>query len=346
MTIFIVLAGLMSLAAAAIIAWPLYRAGHKPLLPVLASVLVLLLSGLLYWRWSNWDWSGKSQQTAQAAPDAEQILQMVARLERKLATNPDDLRGWLMLGRSYMTLERFDDAIVAYDHALKLGGGKDAESALGMGEAIAMRAGGQIIAPAAEMFEAAVALAPQDPKALLFGGFAAANRGDAALAKRRWQALKALNPPPALTQMLDARIAALDASGSTATPGGTTDRDTGSAAAEQGSATVTIRLAPALAARVKPDAVLFLFAAMPGQRGPPLAVKRLSAADMDKPVKLTAADSMVPGQSLHPGQTVQITARVSFSGQPLPSAGDLYGELTYNVGQDGTRELLIDRVAQ
>ena len=55
---------------------------------------------------------------------------------------------------------------------------------------------------------------------------------------------------------------------------------------------------------------------------------------------------MVPGRALTAGQQVSITARVSFSGQPLPAAGDLYGELTYDVGHDGARDLVIDRVAE
>jgi hypothetical protein len=43
---------------------------------------------------------------------------------------------------------------------------------------------------------------------------------------------------------------------------------------------------------------------------------------------------------------VSITARVSFSGQPIPAAGDLYGELSYDVGRDAVRDLVIDRVAE
>jgi hypothetical protein len=46
------------------------------------------------------------------------------------------------------------------------------------------------------------------------------------------------------------------------------------------------------------------------------------------------------------GRRVAITARVSFSGQPTPAAGDLYGELSYDVGRDGVLDLLIDRVAE
>jgi len=63
-------------------------------------------------------------------------------------------------------------------------------------------------------------------------------------------------------------------------------------------------------------------------------------------VHLSAADSMLPGRVLTVGQRVSITARVAFSGQPLPAAGDLYGEVSYDVGRDGARDLIIDRIAE
>jgi cytochrome c-type biogenesis protein CcmH len=44
-------------------------------------------------------------------------MQMVARLEQRLQQNPDDVQGWLRLGRSYAVLGRIDDARMAYDHA-------------------------------------------------------------------------------------------------------------------------------------------------------------------------------------------------------------------------------------
>jgi len=90
---------------------------------------------------------------------------------------------------------------------------------------------------------------------------------------------------------------------------------------------------------------LFLFAREPGSRGPPLAAKRLTGSAVGTQVHLTAADSMLPGHVLVSGQRVSITARVSFSGQPTPASGDLYGELSYDVGHDGVRDLVIDRVA-
>ena len=77
-----------------------------------------------------------------------------------------------------------------------------------------------------------------------------------------------------------------------------------------------------------------------------LAAKRLTSAALGTQIHLSSADSMMPGRVLVAGHRVSITARVSFSGQPLPAAGDLYGELTYDVGHDGTRDLIIDRIAE
>jgi len=100
-----------------------------------------------------------------------------------------------------------------------------------------------------------------------------------------------------------------------------------------------------LKSRLKPEAPLFVFARDPGSQGPPLAAKRLTSAAIGTQVQLSAADSMMPGRVLVSGRRVSITARVSFSGQPTPAAGDLYGELGYDVGHDGALDLVIDRVA-
>jgi cytochrome c-type biogenesis protein CcmH len=315
-----------------------------------AAVLVAGSAAALYPLWSNWDWRAPAPQAA-AGPD---VLAMVAKLEKHLQDEPNDLTGWLMLGRSYLALERLDDAVNAYDHANHLG--KNAEAALGLGEALSLRAGGQVSPAAAQLFEDALVLAPSNPKALLYGGFAAAARGDRAVARARWQALKNLNPPPQIMQMLDARIAALgppgsvgDAGATGAAPAGTNTSPAGTSTSAEGSApaqvTVNISLAPALKSRLKSEAPLFVFAREPGGAGPPLAAKRLTSAAIGTQVQLSPADSMIPGRVLVAGQRVSVTARVSFSGQPVPAAGDLYGELSYDVGHDGALNLVIDRVA-
>ncbi|MDB6083257.1 MAG: cytochrome c heme lyase subunit CcmH, partial [Gammaproteobacteria bacterium] len=174
-----------------------------------------------------------------------------------------------------------------------------------------------------------------------------------AAARARWQALKDLHPPAQLEQLLDARIAELGAPGPAADSGMARTNEAGAPAgdatppADPGAdVTVNIRIAPALKARLSDGAPLFVFARESGVQGPPLAAKRLTSAAIGTQIHLSAADSMMPGRVLVSGRRVSITARVSFSGQPLPAPGDLYGELTYDVGHDGARDLVIDRVAE
>jgi cytochrome c-type biogenesis protein CcmH len=353
MSAFLTLAALMAAIAAALVALPLMRDKKSRWLGTLAALLVAGAAAGLYPLWSNWDWHAPAPQ-ATASPD---IMAMVAKLERHMREDPNDLTGWLMLGRSFTALQRLDDAVTAYDRAHQLAG-NSVEANLGLGEALSLRAGGEITPPAAQLFEDAIALEPNNPKALLYGGFAAATRGDRTLARSRWQALKDLHPPAQIEQILDARIAELGSapssgavpgptpasasSGTSASSGGTNTSTEGSAAAQ---VTVNIRIAPALKSRLKSEAPLFVFAREPGSRGPPLAAKRLTSAAIGTQVQLSAADSMMPGRVLVSGRRVSITARVSFSGQPTPASGDLYGELGYEVGHDGALDLVIDRVA-
>jgi len=352
MTTFIVIAVLMALGAAAAVAWPLLAEKSSRLVGAIAAVVVLGAAAGLYTLWSSWDWNAPPPdaqvETAAAAAASPEVAAMVAKLEKRMQDEPNDIKGWLMLGRSYLTLNRLDDAVNAYDHAEQLGQGKDLEALLGLGESLSLRAGGDITPQVAKLFEAAVALAPDDPKALLYGGFAAAVRGDAAVARSRWLAVKALNPPPQVIEMLDQRIAELGpAAGGAPAMAGAAPAVSGAAPAVANGGTATIRLsiAPALKSRLKSGVPLFVFAREPGQGGPPLAVKRLGIDAIGTEIQLSAADSMMPGRAITQGQKVSITARVAFSGQPLPASGDLQGEISYAVGHDGVRDLVIDQVA-
>jgi len=345
MNSFLLVAAVMAALAAAAVAVPLLRDRQSRVIGAIAGLLVVGAAAGLYPLWSNWNWHAPAGAQA-AGPD---VLAMVAKLETHMRDEPNDVKGWLMLGRSYLALERLDDAILAYDHAHRLDA-SNTDAALGLGEAMSMRAGGNITPAAAELFEQALKLAPDNPKALLYGGFAAATRGDKVAARDRWQALKDLHPPAQIEQMLDARIAelGLGAAPAGAAPGEAAGSASpaGAGAAQGAEATVNITIAPGLKARLTRDAPLFVFAREPGGQGPPLAAKRLTSAAIGTQIRLSSADSMIPGRVLVSGQKVSITARVSFSGQPLPAAGDLYGELTYDVGHDGTRDLVIDRVAE
>ena len=335
MTSFLIIAAVMTAVAVALIAMPLLKGGRNRAVAALVALLMVGGAGGLYVTWSNWNWTPAHQARVPVSPE---VAAMVTKLEQHLRHDPTDLSGWLMLGRSYIAIGRLDDAIMAFDRALTLSQGKSLDATLGYGEALSLQAGGQITPQAAQLFEQAVTMAPTDPKALLYGGFAAAVRGDRDLARSRWEALIAMHPPAPVVQLLQAKIAELGP------PPAASASSAPLAAGSGPTVSVDVTLAPGLRARLHGPATLYVFAAEPGVPGPPLAVKRLTTAAIGTPIELSSADSMVPGRSFTVGQRVLLTARVSFDGQPIAAAGDLVGQSPYRVAAKGKVKLVIDHV--
>ena len=128
--------------------------------------------------------------------DLPDVATMVAGLRDRLAENPDDVEGWVMLGRSSQVLGRIDEAIVAYGRALALDPRlSDIRSSLG--EAQVMAAGGVIVQEARRAFEQALALNPNDARARFYLALAREQDGDLAGALDALAELLADTPPEA-----------------------------------------------------------------------------------------------------------------------------------------------------
>ena len=105
-----------------------------------------------------------------AAPD---MMALAAGLAARLAEEPDNREGWLLLARSYMQLEQFDAAAEAYRQAIAAGF-DDAEIQSALGEMLATQDGGRIGPGARSAFAAALAHDPRNPRALYYAGLALA----------------------------------------------------------------------------------------------------------------------------------------------------------------------------
>ncbi|MCB1748584.1 MAG: c-type cytochrome biogenesis protein CcmI, partial [Gammaproteobacteria bacterium] len=84
-------------------------------------------------------------------------------------------------------------------------------------------------------------------------------------------------------------------------------------------------------------------------QGPPapLAVTRLRLAELPAQVRLDDSMAMVPGHNLSAHETVEVLARVSRSGAPQASPGDLEGSVTAaTTGENGALDVVIDRVVE
>ena len=348
MVTFLLLAGVLIIAGVVVVALPLLRRSPTQLAPApwaaLGAAGVLVIgSAVLYASLTNWSWH--------AAPADDSPQTMVARLARELERNPQDLNGWLMLGRSYVVLEQFPLALRSFERADRLAGGKNAEALVGEAEALTMADESELDGRAGRIIEQALALDPNSGKALFFGAAAAVRRGELALGKERFEKLLSMNPPeqirPILQQQIDGltqRIAAA-ANGGPAMAGATGGGGPAppNAANSNAAVRVHIELSPALSKTAPDAAPLFVFVRDPAQPGPPLAAKRL-ANRFPQTVELTPADSMVPGRAFAAGQKVQVVARIARSGNPIAGSGDPFGEVAYLVGHDGLVNIVIDHL--
>jgi cytochrome c-type biogenesis protein CcmH len=123
-----------------------------------------------------------------------QIEAMVARLAERLKAQPDDIKGWRMLARSYETLRRFDQAVLAYQRLQQLAP-NDAEVLVDHAVALGMSSGQTLSGEPERLLQQALAIDPSNVQALALVGSAAFERRDYASAIKPWQQLLALAPP-------------------------------------------------------------------------------------------------------------------------------------------------------
>lgn len=323
MITFWILALAVAVASAVWLVQPLWRERARTAALVTALLFVAGSAGL-YALWSDWRFS--------EASTADNPAGMVSRLARRLERSPEDLEGWLMLGRSYAALEQYPLAQRAYRRALRLTEGKNAEALLGLGESLMLQADGEMDELSARLFEEALAIDPTSEKALFFAAIAAQRRGERELAIERYQRMLALGPPANVRAIIETQIRAL---------GSAPESVPTSAADAAAEVQVQVSIAPTLAGEVREGAFVFVFVRRVGEAGPPLAAKRL-AARFPLAVTLSAADAMLPGVTFASGETVEVSARLSADGTANPRAGDPVGRVSYAIGRDSGKALVID----
>jgi len=206
MIVFIVLAAVLAAVCVALITVPLIKpmsqADSAPWTAVAAAGVLVIGSAALYVTWSNWSWR---QSPGVASPEG-----MVERLVHRLNDHPDDLDGWLLLGRSYVQLEEYPLAVRAYDRADRVAGGRSAEALIGEANALVLIDDSELTGQASALIERALVIDPSSPQALFFGAAAALRRGDLPLARTRFTRLLGLDPPASVKAILQRQISGID----------------------------------------------------------------------------------------------------------------------------------------
>jgi cytochrome c-type biogenesis protein CcmH len=120
----------------------------------------------------------------------------VGKIAAHLKEHPEDLRGWLLLGRTELSLGHYAEAVDAYRHAADLSGHR-ADIMGDWGEAQVIAADGTVTPAAREAFEAALGDKESAPRSRYYLALAKSQQGDAKGALQGWVDLAADAPADA-----------------------------------------------------------------------------------------------------------------------------------------------------
>ena len=321
--------GVMLAGAVLVITVPLYRIEKRLSATSGLTVATLtLFAGVMYMQIG----SPNIKSNQDTGPNIEE---MVSALALRMEDTPADLNGWKMLGRSYLQLQNFSGAVQAYEEAVALEFGSNSQTLADLGEAIFLLDQLTLNGRAGQLFEQAIAITPNNPKALFYSGMAAAQSGKRLLAAERWEALLATSPPEEIRVILEAQIEMLRQ-----TPQATTKNEAG---AVLGSGIeVNISLGHVAEKEIPPDTPVFIIARDPEQPSPPIAVVRRNFSELPSTVLITEADSMIAGRSISTFTRVEVVARVALKGTPIGQPGDLFGQRILDTEQSSTVKITID----
>ncbi|KPW15666.1 Cytochrome c-type bioproteinsis protein, partial [Pseudomonas syringae pv. aceris] len=101
---------------------------------------------------------------------------------------------------------------------------------------------------------------------------------------------------------------------------------------------IHVELAAALQGKVRPNDSVFIFARAINGPAAPLAVKRITVADLPADVELSDSDAMMPQLNLSNFAQVQLVARVSRAGQP--TTGEWVGRSQPLASDSGVQQAL------
>ncbi len=269
--------------------------------------------------------------------------ELVAKLEQKVAANPQDSEGLFMLGRVYSSLGRFSEAAEVLERLRPLVDDHPAVL-VALADALSMQNGGKVSGKPYELVRQVLDKDPKDVTALWIAGKGAMEQADYQNAIYYWrQAEAGLGDDPEMLAEMQRLIAQLLQSAKTA--GATLDDPGFTTMAEAlPGIQLSVTLSPELQDKLTGNETLFIFAK--AVTGPPMPLAAIRRTAGELPLTLVLDDSaMLQGGKLTDHEQLKIAARITSGGQPVAKSGDLQSaESIFKPATDQAVELLIDQV--
>jgi len=266
----------------------------------------------------------------------DKLQGMADQLSQRLADNPNNAEGWVMMGRIERALGEFDKADTAFKKALSLAANDDVR--IERAEVLAQKNQGKFDGEPWDIIHSVLKADPEHGNALLLAGSAAFSQGQFQDALGYWNKVRGLLPAsspdlPALVEAINkARerlnlppldpetvVAQAPQAPSTAPPKPTQGKSAPGAERIAG----RVSLDPALASQVSPSDTVFIYANAADGPRMPLAIVRTTVDKLPYDFVLDDSMAMNPQMKLSHISAVMVRARISRSGNAMAQPGDL-----------------------
>ena len=280
----------------------------------------------------------------------EDVRAMVDKLAQRMRANPDDPKGWILLGRSYAALGRFSESSEAFQEAAKRLP-NDAQVYADWADSAAMAQQRSLVGKPEQLIAKALELDPNNHKALALSATVLLERGDVNGSLARWRALRQkLDPESEEARNVDRVIAEIagtpNAAAASSAPAAPPAAPPSKSPAAKGGGALAgrIEIDPKIASSAAPDDTVFVLARNADGGRVPLAVTRMHARDLPAAFHLDDSMGMVPEMKLSATPHVIVEARVSKTGNAIASAGDLRGRSATVAPGDSNVRIVIDEI--
>jgi cytochrome c-type biogenesis protein CcmH len=276
-----------------------------------------------------------AQKSTEKPMTQESVEKMVEEFAAKMEKEPDNLKGWAMLARSYRILGRNTEAANAYARA---GSFVDSDPQLlaDYADVLAANANGNFAGKPQQLINKALAQDPNNLLALWLSGTAAFNAQNYKAAVQSWEKLaKQLPAESDEARAIAASIAEARSKGGLAPASAPVISNQGVSG--------QVEITPELKSKIKAGDVLMVIARKPGERMP-VAVLKTPVTAFPINFVLNDALAMSPNALISQMPEVSVEVRISKSGMAMPEAGDLISiSQTIKVGTTNAR-LTIEQI--
>lgn len=257
----------------------------------------------------------------QNAPD---LMKAIELLKTKVKEDPKHVGKWFLLANSYAATQQYAKAAETFLEIEKIVPKESPDYAAVKGsyaQALYLANDEKITLAVKAAIEETLAIDPKEPNALVLKGVESYEKETYKQAIDFWELAKGKANPQLIAQFIDPSIAA--AREKLGLPPAAVSDKTSTVAGGTAKIEVLVDLAPELKAKVSNEQVIFVFARPAGSKMP-LAAERLTVKDLPATIVLDDSKAAMPTAKLSSVAKVDITARISLSGQAIPQNGDFF----------------------